>query len=101
MPTQQPIEIRLQNSELIRCGSEATARALIYDRCIEAGMPLQFTPFSGEIRVTAGVLETRELHELDALLVRWEPWEPPPEPAPQKPTVWSRIKRIASAVWNA
>ena len=98
-PPKPAIEVRVSNNDIAAAGSDSSARLIIYDKCVAAGMPIAMDPFTSSVYVTDGVLETRELFERDALLIRWEP---SPPPAPEQPvSMWSRIKQVAKAVWEA
>lgn len=101
MQSERPIEIKISNSSIVRCAGEMEARLHIFGRCVDAGIPVQMSPTTGEIRVTRGMLTTTELFEMDSLSVRWDPWEPPQPPAEPRPSVWSRIKHVAKVIWNA
>ena len=90
-----PIEVFVSNHDISSAKSEASAKLLVFDRCIKAGMPLNMDPFSSSIFALQGVLITTEDYARNGLTVRWEP-EPPPKPV----TVWSRVKRIAKAIWE-
>lgn len=95
--TSQPISITVLNKDMIEAApDERQGRIWVYEKCVEAGMPILKDPITDRFWVKHGSLETFADHAVKGMRITWTP----PVELPTSAKIGTLVKRFCKFIWE-